>query len=47
MKKIFQLTFESHITGIKVNGISINNLRYADDTTILASGATNYLERYL
>lgn len=35
-KKIFQLALGNETRGIKVNGISINNLRYADDTAILA-----------
>jgi len=36
IEKIFQLALEGHTTGIKVNDIPINNLRYADDAMILA-----------
>jgi len=36
LTKIFQFAFEGHMRmRIKINGISINNLRYADDTAIL------------
>lgn len=35
-EKIFQLALEDNPMGIKINGIPINNLRYADDTAILA-----------
>jgi len=38
VEKIFQVAFEDHITEIKVNDIPINNLRYAEDTAILADG---------
>jgi len=34
VEKISQLALQNH-TGIKVNGIPINNLRYADDTAIV------------
>jgi len=36
MEKIFQLALESHTMGIKISGIPINNLRYTDDTMIMA-----------
>ena len=28
--------------GIKIGGININNLRYADDTTLMADSKRNY-----
>jgi len=34
MEKIFQLILEGHTTGIKINGIPINNLRYANNTIL-------------
>lgn len=37
VEKIFQLALDSVATGIKVNGKPINNIRYADDTAILAN----------
>lgn len=37
VEKIFQMALESETRGIKVNGIPINNIRYADDTAILAN----------
>ncbi|XP_039308412.1 uncharacterized protein LOC105192891 [Solenopsis invicta] len=36
VEKIFQLLLKDQRSDIKVNGIRINNLRYADDTAILA-----------
>lgn len=36
-EKIFQETIEDERIGIRVNGIFINNIRYADDTTLLTS----------
>ena len=36
-EKIFQKALEGFPKGIKMNGESINNIRYADDTVILAS----------
>ncbi|XP_071653567.1 uncharacterized protein [Temnothorax longispinosus] len=36
VERIFRLALEEQAAGIKVNGIPINNLRYADDTAILA-----------
>jgi len=35
VEKIFQLVFEDHATRLKLNNISINNLRYADDMAIM------------
>ena len=36
-EKIFQEALEGFPKGIKINGETINNIRYADDTVILAS----------
>ena len=36
-KKIFQETLDGSPEGIKINGETINNIRYADDIVILAS----------
>ena len=37
VEKIFQIALEGVDTGIKINGKPINNIRYADDTAILAN----------
>lgn len=36
VEKIFQMALEGESGGIKINGVPINNIRYADDTAILA-----------
>ena len=36
-EKIFQEALEGFPEGIKINGKTVNNIRYADDTVILAS----------
>ena len=36
-EKLFQEALEGFPEGIKLNGKTINNIRYADDTVILAS----------
>jgi len=37
VEKIFQLAFKGRTTGIKINGIPINNLQYADDMAIVGN----------
>jgi len=46
VEKIFQLALKDYITGIKVNGILINNLQYADNTTILAENIQKLQIKY-
>ena len=41
VERIYQLALENIRKGIKINGIPINNLRYADDTAILAENIEN------
>ena len=36
-EKIFQNVLEDKQEGIKVNGRFVNNIRYADDTVIIAN----------
>ena len=36
-EKIFQDALEGSLEGIKINTETINNIRYADDTVILAT----------
>jgi len=47
MKKIFQLILEGRITGIQVNGIPINNLRYAICDTAILTENTQELQTIL
>ena len=38
-RKIRKVGLEESTTGIEISGRSINNLRYADDTTVLTQSA--------
>lgn len=44
VQKTFQIVLKGVVAEIKVNGKPINNIRYADDTTFLASNLEDLLD---
>nr|CAH7764639.1 unnamed protein product [Callosobruchus chinensis] len=44
-ERILQRALENIVEGMKVNGRFVNNIRYADDTVILANSQTGLQKR--